>query len=181
MSTEGQKASCKALDFGRGRSSRAASPDPIYQPDGLEDALEGHTSPAPSQPPTARPEEDLQGQTETGAADHGKITQAKLPDVDGKESPDLDTHGIAGILDVSQHACDNHDGQADPEESEEAMKVPVLALGIKVGDTSGVIDGGKQAVSLLSPNLLPSDGYRLNRWRGIHRKGGGAAAGSACQ
>ena len=55
-----------------------------------------------------------------------------MPELDGEKGPDLDAKRVAGVFDVSQHCGDCHDGESDPEEVEEAMKISVVAVGVEV-------------------------------------------------
>ena len=60
--------------------------------------------------------------------------------------------------DLAQHGGQDHDGQADPEEDEEAGEVGILARGIEVGDARFVFDGRKDAAAALLAELFADGG-----------------------
>ena len=104
----------------------------------------------------------MQGQTERCTGHHGQITERQVPNTDGEQTPDLDPHRETGLLDVPQHRRHDHDGQPNPEQSEEAMEVSMLAVGVKVGESSGVVDGGEEPMFLLGSDVFARDGDGLH-------------------
>ena len=108
--------------------------DPERQPDDLVYALDGHATLVPGQRTAASSEQLMQRQADGSTPDHEELGNGQVPGLDGEEAPDLHTQGVAGVFVIAQHGSDAHDGQADPEEVEEAMKVTIVGVGIKVGD-----------------------------------------------
>lgn len=90
-----------------------------------------------------------------------------MPELDSKKAPYLNAHWVSGVLYIAQHGGDGHDGQADPEEVEEAMEVTVVAVGIEVGNSTGELDGGEETSALLCANLLTGGRERLDGLRSI--------------
>lgn len=147
--------------------------DPERQPEDLVDALDRHAAPAPA-PDTAlrhRPDPAVQRQADGGAGDHEEVGNGQVPQLVGEQAPDLHTQRISRVLHVAQHGGDAHDGEADPEEVEEAMEVAIVALGVEVRDARGELDGGEDAATLLGANLLAGGRERFGRWRSVFRDG----------
>lgn len=75
----------------------------------------------------------MEGESDQGGGHHEEICNGQVPQLDGEQSPYLYAERIARVLHVPQHRGDSHDGQTNPKEVEEAMKVTVVACWIKVG------------------------------------------------
>lgn len=69
---------------------------------------------------------------------------------------------MAGLFQASEHRGDYHDCQADPEQDEKAAKVSILALGVKMRDTSCVFDGREESLPLPRSHLSAGLRGRLN-------------------
>ena len=63
---------------------------------------------------------------------------------------------VSRVLDVSQHSCDDHDGEADPEQHEEASEISIFTSWIEMRHPGGVFDRRKHSVLLLCSNLFSS-------------------------
>lgn len=109
----------------------------------------------------------MQRQADGGAGDHEEVGDGQVPQFVGEQAPDLHAHGVSRILHIAQHGGDAHDGEADPEEVEEAMEVAVVALGVEVGDARGELDGREDAAALLGADLLAGGRKRFGRWRSV--------------
>lgn len=109
----------------------------------------------------------MQRQADGGAGDHEEVGDGQMPQLVGEQAPDLHAHGVSRILHIAQHGGDAHDGEADPEEVEEAMEVAVVALGVEVGDARGELDGREDAAALLGADLLAGGRKRFRRWRSV--------------
>lgn len=143
--------------------------DPERQPKDLVDALDRHaaSAPAPDTSPWHLPDPAMQRQADGRAGDHEEVGNGQMPQLIGEQAPDLHAHGISRILHVAQHGGDAHDGEANPEEVEEAMEVTIIALGIEVGDARGELDGREDAAALFGTNLLARRGKRFCRRRSV--------------
>lgn len=108
--------------------------DPKGEPQQLVDALDGHASlgPCESTPRRCLSKYLVQGQADQGGGHHEEVGNGQMPQLDGEEGPYLDAEGISRVLHVPQYGGHAHDGQANPEQVEEAMKIAVVAFRIKV-------------------------------------------------
>lgn len=93
-----------------------------------------------------------------------------MPELDGKQGPDLHAQRVTRVLDVAQHSGDGHDGQTYPEKVEKAMEVTVVAVGVEVGHSAGEFDRREDA-----PRLLARRREALNRGRRVGGDGRGLA------
>lgn len=96
--------------------------------------------------------------TDARGPDHERIRNGQMPQLDGKETPDLKPQGEPRVLHVAQHGGDAHDGEADPKEIEEAMEVAVVGFGVEVGDATGEVDGWEDSTFLLGAGLFAGGG-----------------------
>lgn len=139
--------------------------DPKRQPHNLVDALNRHASPTPAPDAShgvpAHPA--MQRQADGGGGDHEEVGNGQVPQLVSEEAPDLDAQGVSGVLPVAQHGGDAHDGQADPEEVEEAMEVAVVAGRVEVGDARGEFDGWEDATALFGADELAGGGEGFGR------------------
>ena len=62
--------------------------------------------------------------------------------------------GISGLFDVAQRGGHDQNCQPDPEEDEEASKVPIFAVRIEMGDSWGVVNGVERTMLCLGFCLL---------------------------
>lgn len=132
--------------------------NPESKPNNLIRTLYSHSTAAPFQShryPSAAPEQDMKRQTSKSRKDHESISQCQLPNFNREKLPYLNSHGIPGILDITQHCCDSHDCESDPKQNVETMEVSVFAIWIEVGDSRGVIDCREESPALLGSYLLP--------------------------
>lgn len=89
------------------------------------------------------------------ATHHGRITQAQRNHVPRKEGIHLDSQRIACLFDVPQARGDDHDGQTNPEEHEEAPEVTIVALRIEVRDPRPVVDVVERTIFGFGSSILP--------------------------
>ncbi len=150
--------------------------DPECQPCNLVDALDGHAALVPGPRTPALPEQLMQRQADSRAPDHEEFGNGQVPRLDGEQGPDLHTQGISGVLVIAQHGSDAHDGEADPEEVEEAMEVAIVGVGIEVGDARGEFGGREETSSLFGADLLACARQGLGRGRGVFGDGRRATA-----
>lgn len=109
----------------------------------------------------------MQGQADSSGSDHEEVGDSEMPELYSKKTPDLHSQREAGVFDVSKHRGNAHNGEANPEEVEEAMEVSVVAFWIEMTDARGELDGRKDATALLGSSLLASSGKGLDRRRRI--------------
>ena len=126
----------------------------------------------------------MEGHADSGTCHHEKVCNGEMLGLDSEKVPDLEAHGIARVLHVTQHSGAAHDGETDPEEVKEAMEVAIVALGIEVGDTGGELDGREDAATrailetaLLCASLLTCIGEGLDGGRSVVGNGRGSTAG----
>ena len=81
-----------------------------------------------------------------------------------------------GLFEIAQGGRERHDGQADPEEDEEAGEVGILARGVEVGDARLVFDGREDAAAALLAELFAYGGGGFDGGRRIFWWGGCAAS-----
>jgi hypothetical protein len=79
---------------------------------------------------------------------------------------------MARFFDVPQTCCENHDGQADPEEDEEASEVSVVAPWIEMRYSVLIHDGMVQSMFRLGSGLFSRGGDGLDGGRRIVRHWG---------
>ena len=65
----------------------------------------------------------------------------------------------------------SHDGEADPEEVEEAVEVAVVAVGVEVGEARCELNGREDAAALRGAGLFARRDERLVRGRGVFGDG----------
>lgn len=63
---------------------------------------------------------------------------------------------VPRVFNIPQHSRDDHDGESDPKQNEEASKVSILASWIEVRYPGSIFDGREHSVLLLRSDLLPS-------------------------
>lgn len=102
-----------------------------------------------------------------GARNHEKVGNGQVPQLHREQAPDLEAQREARVLHVAEHGGDAHDGQANPEEVEEAMEVAVVAVGIEVTDARGVVDCWEETTALLGADLFARCREVLEGWRGV--------------
>lgn len=139
-------------------------------------ALNRHSKHAPAQRSYAVEEELLERKRQRSASHHGTIYYAQLPDLLPEQLPLPDLEGVACLFDLAQHRGNDHDGQADPEQHEEAAEVTVVACGVEVGDAIDVLDGREYAPLLLGADLAARRGRSLDGGGRIGGDGRGSAA-----
>ena len=113
----------------------------------------------------------MQWQTQRRGSAHQRIAHSQLVYILSEQRPLPDIQDRAGLFEVSQRGRKDHDGQADPEEDEEAGEVGILARGVEVGDARLVVDGREDATAVLLAELFAYgrgglDGGRRILWRG---------------
>lgn len=146
--------------------------DPKQKPNRLQQALDNDATPVPLEPTFAVLVELVHGQTEGGARGHQQITQGKFPDVGLEQPPLAQRQWVASLSQVAQHGGDDHDGEADPEEREEAMEVVPCRVGIEMRDTGGVVYPRKPVSLALGADEFTGRGCRLDRRRCVRGHGG---------
>ena len=113
----------------------------------------------------------MQRQAQRRSSAHERIAHCQLVYVLRKQRPLPDVQDGASLFEVAQGGRECHDGQADPEEDEEAGEVGILARGVEVGDARLVFDGREDATAVLLAELFAYgrgglDGGRRILWRG---------------
>ena len=135
---------------------RPAAPE--QQPDRLVYTLHHHPTATPFQPTFTPLEDQMQRQTQRRSSAHKRIAHSQLVDILREQRPLADVQDGASLFEVSQGSRERHDGQADPEEDEEAGEVGILARGIEVGDARLVFDGREYAAAALLAELFAYGG-----------------------
>ena len=118
----------------------------------------------------------MQRQTQRSGSAHESIAHRQLVYILGEQRPLPDVQDGTGLFEVAQGGCEGHDGQADPEEDEEAGEVGILARGIEVGDARFIFDGREDATAILLAELFAYGRCGLDRGRRILWRGGCAAS-----
>ena len=96
----------------------------------------------------------MQRQTQRRGSAHKRIAHSQLVYILREQRPLPDVQDGAGLFEVAQRGREGHDGQADPEEDEEAGEVGIFARRIEVGDTRLVFDGREDATAVLLAELF---------------------------
>lgn len=117
----------------------------------------------------------MKRQADRGARYHETVRKPKFPDLHRKQLPNLNPHGVSSVLDISQHCGNCHDGESNPEEDVEALKITMSAVGVEMRDSGGIFDGRENTSSLFSADVFPGTRDGLHRRRGILRDWGRAA------
>lgn len=96
----------------------------------------------------------MQRQAQRRGSAHKRIAHSQFVYILREQWPLPDVQDGAGFFKVAQRGCEDHYGQADPEEDEEAGEVGILAGGIEVGDARLVFDGREDAAAVLLAELF---------------------------
>lgn len=145
--------------------------DPERQPYDLVDTLDSHATFVPCHAALASPEDLVQRQAHSCTRDHEEVGNGQMPQLVRKEAPNLQSQRASSILDIAQACRNGHDGQADPEEVEEAMEIFVIRVWVKMRQSRGEIDRGKESPPLFGPYLLACTRQGFGRLRRILRDG----------
>lgn len=153
------------------------------KPDNLVNTLQRHPALLP-RPNRVRPNSSTHPMDQNANArrsHHKRIRNRQMPQLDRKKTPDLEAQREPRVLHVAQHGSDAHDGQANPEEVEEAMEVAVVGLGVEVRDAAGEVDGWEDATFLLGAGLFAGGGQGLDGRGRIFGDGSRATTVENCQ
>lgn len=82
----------------------------------------------------------MQRQRQGRGRDHSQVAESQRPDIGDQQRPRAGQQHISGLLVVPRDLCEEHDGQADPEEVEEATEFVIIAPGVEIGDAGGIVD-----------------------------------------
>ena len=68
----------------------------------------------------------------------------------------MHSEGKSGVFDVSEERSNDHNGQTDPEQDEEAAKVSIVAVGVKVRHPRHIVDGMEDVIFGVCSSLFAS-------------------------
>jgi len=117
----------------------------------------------------------VERQADSSASNHKTIGNTEFPYFHGEQLPYPHSHGISSVLDVSQHGCDGHNGECDPEQYIEALEISIITGGVEMRNPGGVFNRREESPPMLRPDLFPHRGDRMNRGRSIRRNRSGSS------
>lgn len=109
----------------------------------------------------------MEGQRRDRTAHHDTIHQAELNHLLPEKHHLPNLKGVSSLRQIPEHGGENHNGKPDPEQDEEAAKVMIVAIRVKVRDAILVVDGREDALLVLGAYQPSRRGRGVDGGRGI--------------